>query len=119
MRVELVSANSRTGLLPRKRKLENSEQRPALETCVQKTEMPEVADQRPVPANLTYRNVDAFSFSGRLTSETHCLADEPVSGELVSMSTFTGNREKTGNLREKWSPRRPECHSFSFQFKEL
>ena len=32
--------------------------------------MPEVADQRPVPANLTYRNVDAFPFWGKFTAET-------------------------------------------------
>jgi hypothetical protein len=30
--------------------------------------MPEVVDQRPVPANLTYRNVDAFSFWGKFTA---------------------------------------------------
>jgi hypothetical protein len=31
---------------------------------------PEVVDQRPLPANLTYRNVDAFSFWGKFTAET-------------------------------------------------
>jgi hypothetical protein len=43
---------------PRRRKLENSEQRPAPETRVQRTELPEVADQRPVPANLLLLEID-------------------------------------------------------------
>jgi hypothetical protein len=32
--------------------------------------MPEVADQRPVPASLTYGNVDAFPFWGKYNPET-------------------------------------------------
>jgi choline dehydrogenase-like flavoprotein len=51
---------------PRKRKLENSEPRSAPETRVQRTELPEVADRRPVPANLTCRNVGAFPFWAKL-----------------------------------------------------
>jgi hypothetical protein len=42
--------------------LENSEQRPAPETRVQSSEMPQIADQRPVPDSLTCGNVDAFPF---------------------------------------------------------
>jgi hypothetical protein len=55
---------------PRKRKLEKSEQRPAPETRVQRTEMPVVADQRPVSASLTYGNVDAFPFWRKYYAET-------------------------------------------------
>jgi hypothetical protein len=55
---------------PRKRKLENSKQRPAPETRVQRAELPEVADQRPVPARQTRGNVGAFLFWGKYTPET-------------------------------------------------
>jgi hypothetical protein len=55
---------------PRKRKLEKSEQRPAPETRVQRTEMPQIADQRPVPDSLTYGNVDAFPFWQKYYAET-------------------------------------------------
>jgi hypothetical protein len=54
----------------RKRKLENSEQRPAPKSRAQRSEMPEVADQRPVPASLTRGNVDAFPFWGKYAPET-------------------------------------------------
>src|ERR1700739_2909333 len=50
---------------PRKRKLENSKQRRAPEPRVQRTEKPEVADQRPVPARQTRGNVGAFLFWGK------------------------------------------------------
>src|ERR1700746_1921480 len=55
---------------PRKRKLEKREQRPAPETRVQSSEMPQIADQRPVPDRLTCRNVDAFPFWGTYNPET-------------------------------------------------
>src|ERR1700751_752585 len=55
---------------PRKRKLENSEQRPAPETRVQSSEMPQIADQRSVPDSLTCGNVDAFPFWGKYYAET-------------------------------------------------
>jgi hypothetical protein len=53
-----------------KRKLEKSEQRPAPETRVQSSEMPQIADQRPVPACQTCGNVDAFPFWGTYYAET-------------------------------------------------
>jgi hypothetical protein len=49
--------------------LENSEQRPAPETRVQSSEMPQIADQRPVPDSLTCGNVDAFPFWGTYNPE--------------------------------------------------
>jgi Protein of unknown function (DUF2924) len=55
---------------PRKRKLEKSEQRPAPETRVQSSEMPQIADQRPVPDSLTCGNVDAFPFWRKYYAET-------------------------------------------------
>jgi hypothetical protein len=55
---------------PPKRKLEKSEQRPAPETRVQRTEMPEVAPRRPGLTSLTRGNVDAFPFWGKYYAET-------------------------------------------------
>ena len=42
-----------------KRKLEKSEQRPAPETRVQSSDMPQIADQRPGPDSLRHVGVDA------------------------------------------------------------
>src|ERR1700738_432337 len=50
---------------PPKRKLENGEQRPAPETRAQRTEMPEIARQRPAPASLTRGNISDFHRPGK------------------------------------------------------
>jgi hypothetical protein len=55
---------------PPKRKLENGEQRPAPETRAQRTEMPEIARQRPAPAILTHGNVADSHTPGNNTPET-------------------------------------------------
>jgi len=62
--------NSRTSLPPPKRKLEKSEQRRAAETRAQRTEMPEIAGQRPPPAQLTRGNVGSSRQRGKISQET-------------------------------------------------
>jgi hypothetical protein len=61
--IEPVSATA-------KRKLENGEQRPAPETRAQRTEMPEIARQRPAPASLTRGKINDFHRSGKISQET-------------------------------------------------
>src|ERR1700730_1641981 len=55
---------------PPKWKLENGEQRPAPETRAQRTEMPEIAGQRPAPASLTRGNINDFHRPGKISQET-------------------------------------------------
>jgi hypothetical protein len=55
---------------PPKWKLENGEQRPAPETLAQRTEMPEIARQRPAPASLTRGKINDFHRPGKIGQET-------------------------------------------------
>jgi hypothetical protein len=55
---------------PPKWKLENGEQRPAPETVAQRTKMPEIAGQRPAPANLTRGKINDFHRPGKISQET-------------------------------------------------
>jgi hypothetical protein len=54
---------------PPKWKLENGEQRSAPETRAQRTEMPEIAGQRPAPASLTRGNINDFHRPGKISQE--------------------------------------------------
>jgi hypothetical protein len=63
MRPEPVSA-------PPKWKLKNGEQRPAPETHPARTEIPEIAGQRPGHANLTRGNVGDSAQPGKISPET-------------------------------------------------
>jgi hypothetical protein len=50
--------------------LENGEQRLAPETLAQRTEMPEIAGQRPAAASLTRGNINDFHRPGKISQET-------------------------------------------------
>ena len=67
---------------PRKRKLENSEQRPATESRSRRTEIPEVVGQRLVPAGLTCGNVDAFRSASKLVDQAWKLRFLPTGHQL-------------------------------------
>src|SRR5262249_53517256 len=83
---------------PRKRKLQKSEQRPAPESRVQRTERPEVVDQRPVPTRLTHWNVGAFPFWENSSLRPPCLADDAVSCEPVSRGNSLRTGKRAGNF---------------------
>src|SRR5262249_737703 len=96
---------------PRNRKLEKSGQRPVSESRVQRTEIPEVVDQRPVPT----RNVDAFQFGENSSLRPHCLADDAVLRELVSRA----NSLRTGKFAGNPIKREDSCRTYLRVFKDL
>jgi hypothetical protein len=71
---------------PPKRKLENGEQRPAPETRAQRTEIPEIARQRPEPASLIRGEINDFHRPGKISQ-----GFEPPHGGIKIRTFLTKN----------------------------
>jgi hypothetical protein len=104
-------------------KLENDAQRPASETRPARTEIPEIADQRPGRANLTRGNVaDSHTHREIIPRRPDSLADEAVRSEPVCVADslltgkITGNFTKIGPFGERLSARTQQNQLVAGQF---
>ena len=97
---------------PPKRKLENSEQRPATETQAQRTQTREIAGQRPGPASLTRGNVGNSSPPRNNTSETglpgcperiRTLESRDAGSPGKGLTAIAGRLALTSHRRKEWT----------------